>query len=257
MTTAAHQEPAPRAAVAFEAGSWKVPSCQYVEHLRTALGSLIDLSDYSRRAVERILIARGCALDLNRLLSGKVDLKVRQLLDVCQAIGVHPMELFRLVVKEPRVPSSLVERTTALFGAATPQPALSLPGGSEEPHSQLQVLAQRVDTLHRQVDELRGRAHGSPKDNRHDTPPPPVDRRTAPLGEGLAELAELVRTLRIMAASTSVARAGGRAARPSPPGRPTPGFGEVVAQLDDLVRRLRISAGLSIVTRGSPPGRRT
>jgi hypothetical protein len=129
--------------------------------------------------------------------------------------------------------------------------------GSVDRSPRLQALEQRVDTLQQQLDELRRRTPVTPKKERRDRPPPPVDHRTAPLGEGLAELAELVRKLRIMAASSSVARGSGRDAQPSPPARGAPGFREVVAQLDDLVRTLRISAGLSILTTGPPPGRRT
>lgn len=166
-------DPAARGLRPFETASWQVASGEYVAHLRAAMGALIDLSDCSRREVERILSAHGCGLDLNRLLSGKFNLKVSQLLDVCRAIGVHPLELFRLVLKEPRTPSPIIARMTALFGSGTTTPTTPpVPDRAEEPLD-IQALERGLSVLQRLLEDLRRRPPGT----RAVTPQPPPGRK--------------------------------------------------------------------------------
>lgn len=166
-------EPAARGLQPFDTASWEVASGEYVEQLRTALRDLVSLSNRSLREIERELAAHCCGLDVSRLLSGRFHLKMHQLLDVCRAIGVHPMELWRLAFKAPRTPSPLIERMAALVGAGTAQARLPAPGRTVEV-SQLEALAGRIEALQRQVDELRRRTPGA----RAVTPNPPPERRS-------------------------------------------------------------------------------
>jgi hypothetical protein len=83
---------------------------------------------------------------------------VHHLLDVCRAIGVHPLELFRLVFKEPRTPCPIIERMATLVGG-TDQPRLRVLGTAEDP-SHFDALERRLDGLQQQVDELRRRTPG-------------------------------------------------------------------------------------------------
>jgi hypothetical protein len=171
--TGMRHEPAARGLPAFETASWEVASGEYVARVRETLEDLIDLSDCSQREVQRILNAHGCGLDMNRLLSGKFNLKLSQVLDVCRAIGVHPMELLRLVLKEPRTPSPIIARMAALFGPGTPLPiAPPAPARAAEP-SQIQEIELHLSALQRQLADLRRRPPGT-----HPvTPNPPPDRR--------------------------------------------------------------------------------
>jgi hypothetical protein len=146
-------DPAVRGLRPCETASWEVASSEDVERLRRALRDLVSLSLRSLRDVERELAAHGRGFDVSRLLSGRFGLKVHQLLDLCRAIGVHPMELFRLAFEEPRTPSPIVERMAALVGPGTAQSRLRAPGSAEQ-LSQLEAVAGRVETLQGQVDEL-------------------------------------------------------------------------------------------------------
>ncbi len=97
-----------------------------VLRIREVLGNLIELSGLSRREIEkRLQEDTGAATDLGRLLSGRLDLKVRHLLDICRVIDVYPQELFRIVFKESGQRSPLLQKldtlTTAHRSAATPR----------------------------------------------------------------------------------------------------------------------------------------
>ena len=171
--TGMRHEPAARSLPAFETASWDVASGEYVARVRETLDDLIALSDCSQREVQRILNVHGCSLDMNRLLSGKFNLKLIQLLDVCRAIGVHPMELLRLVLKEPRTPSPVIARMAGLFGPGTPLPiAPPAPARAAEP-SEIQEIELHLSTLQRQLADLRRRPPGT----RPVTPNPPHERK--------------------------------------------------------------------------------
>jgi hypothetical protein len=87
-----------------------------VERARQALRGLIDLSMMSRREVERRLLEQGCGTDLGRLLSGRLDLKLRHVVDICRVLNLQPMEYFRIVFKEPEKRSPFLQRIEALLG---------------------------------------------------------------------------------------------------------------------------------------------
>jgi hypothetical protein len=143
----AGHEPAVGGLQPFEIASWEVASGEYVEQVRAVLRALVSLSGASRRGIGRILAGHGLNLDVLRILRGGLDLKVGDLLDLCRAIGVHPMELFRLVFREPLTPSPIVERMAALVGRG------SAPARADQ-GSPLDGLRQSIEALQGQVDEL-------------------------------------------------------------------------------------------------------
>jgi hypothetical protein len=128
-----------------------------VARAREALNSLIDLSDLSRREIERRLARQGSGMDLNRLLSGKFELKLYQVLDVIRVLDIHPLEFFRLVFKEPEQRSPLLERMQALFASVKP-PAAARPPSGRPGEKDFEELRRRVDQLTHLVEQLRARS---------------------------------------------------------------------------------------------------
>jgi hypothetical protein len=132
-------------------------SKEEVARVRETLNSVIDLSDLSRREIERRLARQGAGLDLNRLLGGKFELKLFQVLDVLGVLDIHPLEFFRLVFKEPEKRNPLLERMQALFASVRPAAAARPPGGRRE-EKDLEELRRRVDQLAQLVEQLRARS---------------------------------------------------------------------------------------------------
>jgi len=124
--------------------------------VREALNSVIDLSDLSRREIERRLGRQGSGMDLNRLLGGRFELKLFQVLDVLGVLDIHPLEFFRLVFKEPEKRNPLLERMQALFASVRP-PAVARPPGGGPAGKDLEELRRRVDQLAQLVEQLRAR----------------------------------------------------------------------------------------------------
>lgn len=229
---AARREPAGSELPPFDTAGWEVASDEYVAQLLATMEGLLDLSDCSRREVERILSAHGCTFDVSRLLCGGVSLRVRQLLDLCRAMGVHPLEVLRPVLKEPRRTSALVERSVVLFGGAD-QPRLLVPVRAEE-GSPLTALEQRLDRLERRLDEIGPRGTGVSIGEGRDLQTAAVGAEGGGFGEELEQLADTVRRLRILAAAST-----------PPPTRRGPdgsSFGEDLELLANTVRRLRMHA---------------
>lgn len=102
---------AERAGVSEVAG----PSRADIERIVEALRSLIELSPTSWRQVELRLTADGRGVDLSRLFHGKLEPKVRHVLDICEVIELDPLEFFRLVLPGRPQPSALLRRVSALF----------------------------------------------------------------------------------------------------------------------------------------------
>jgi len=125
-----------------------------VSRAREALSSIIDLSELSRREIERRLAREGCGLDLNRLLGGKFELKLHQVLDVIRVLDIHPLEFFRLVFKEPERRNPLLEKMQTLFAAVKPVTAAQ-PAGGRPAERDLEELRRRVDQLAQLVEQLR------------------------------------------------------------------------------------------------------
>jgi len=132
-------------------------SKEEVARVREALNSVIDLSDLSRREIERRLARQGSGMDLNRLLGGRFELKLFQVLDVLGVLDIHPLEFFRLVFKEPEKRNPLLERMQALFASVRP-PAAARPPGGRPAEKDLEELRRRVDQLAQWVEQLRARS---------------------------------------------------------------------------------------------------
>jgi hypothetical protein len=127
-----------------------------VARVREALSSIIDLSDLSRREIERRLARQGSGMDLNRLLGGKFELKLFQVLDVLRVLDIHPLEFFRLIFKEPEQRNPLIERMQALFASVRP-PAAARPPSGRPGEKDLEELHRRVDQLAQLVEQLKAR----------------------------------------------------------------------------------------------------
>lgn len=51
---------------------------------------------------------------MGRLLSGRLDLKLRHILDICRVIELYPQEFFRIVFKDADRRSPLLQRLDTL-----------------------------------------------------------------------------------------------------------------------------------------------
>lgn len=122
--------------------------------VREALRSVIDVAGMSKRAIERSLAAKGHGFDMNRLLAGKFELKLYQILDVLGVLEIHPVEFFRLVFREPTKQSEILLRMREIFGAVRPA-AATPPPSAPRPELTLDALRRRVEELARLVDQLR------------------------------------------------------------------------------------------------------
>ena len=75
----------------------------------------------SRREVERQLLEQGCGTDLGRLLSGRLDLKLRHIVDICRVIDLYPLEFFHIVFRDSEQRSPLLQRLEALLPSRVPR----------------------------------------------------------------------------------------------------------------------------------------
>ncbi len=86
--------------------------------------SLVGLSGFTRREIQRRLRQQGEVVDVTRILRGDLDLKLWQLLAILGVIEVQPMDFFQLVfpaAPEPRSPLlDLLEKALELDSPATP-----------------------------------------------------------------------------------------------------------------------------------------
>ena len=129
-----------------------------VARVREALRSIIDVAGMSHREIERRLARQGQGFDMNRLLAGKFEIKLYQILDVLGVLEIHPVEFFRLVFREPTKQSPILLRMREIFGAVRPA-AVAPPPSAPMPGVTLDTLQRRVEELARQLDQLarRGR----------------------------------------------------------------------------------------------------
>jgi hypothetical protein len=125
--------------------------------VREALRSVIDVAGMSHREIERLLARQGHGFDMNRMLTGRFETKLYQILDVLGVLEIHPVEFFRLVFREPTKQSPILLRMREIFGAV--RPASAPPPSAPEPGVTLDALRRRVEELARQLDQLarRGR----------------------------------------------------------------------------------------------------
>ena len=135
-----------------------------VERARVILGHLIELSGLSRRDVERRLLDLGCGTDLGRLLSGRLDLKFRHILDILRVIEIYPLEFFSMVCERPRERSPLLGRLEAIvFPARVGARTDSVAVRSEV--EALERLLGRLAELTGEVEALAARAGaGAPRE---------------------------------------------------------------------------------------------
>lgn len=138
--------------------------------MRQALRNLIGLSGLSRREIEKLLSAQGDGVNLTRLLAGAYEMKVRHVLDITRALGIHPLEFFRLIFEEPEQPSPLLQRVETVFrpgrpAAAGRRPRVRPPKGDVEALRQyvlelmrdmerLSALTQELEALRQEVEDL-------------------------------------------------------------------------------------------------------
>jgi hypothetical protein len=124
-----------------------------VERARARLRDLIELSGLSRREVEKLLVEQGAGTDLGRLLSGRLDLKLRHVVDICGVIGIHPLEFFRMVFREPRQRSPLLQRLEALIAPGTLAQTVH-PTTARSEEKQIDQLRQRLRDLAGDIERL-------------------------------------------------------------------------------------------------------
>lgn len=127
-----------------------------VERMREALDQLIEFSGMSRRVVERRLLMNDCGTDLNRLLSGKLDLKMRHVLAICRVIELEPLEFVQISLKPcPTQRSPLLQRLEALLPHARGEAGAPLTTVTE-----LAALLRQAEDLRRQLNEVLEREAG-------------------------------------------------------------------------------------------------
>lgn len=125
-----------------------------VERVREALSHFIELSGLSRREVATRLLQEGFGTDLGRLLSGRLDLKVRHVLAICRVIGLYPHELFRLAFKEPEHQRSpLLQRLDAVTGTGRAS-GVARVSEIRTPAADLDELNRRLSEILRRLDAL-------------------------------------------------------------------------------------------------------
>jgi hypothetical protein len=130
------------------------------EAARTALSRLIELSGLSRREIERRLLEQQAGTDLGRLLSGRLDLKLRHIVDIVRVIELHPHEFFRLLFKEAPDRSPLLRRLDGLMGALGPM--ASPPPEVQRILKALCSVDRELQTVKRQLVDLAGESARRP-----------------------------------------------------------------------------------------------
>jgi transcriptional regulator with XRE-family HTH domain len=108
---------------------------EQVKHLTEMLRTVIRLSDYTNRDIERRLGFSGGYL--SRLFGGQVEIKVSHILNVLEIIGMYPSEFFQIAFPPAEgEPSPVMKKLLAMTpqrrplpvpaAASTPPPAPSL-----------------------------------------------------------------------------------------------------------------------------------
>jgi hypothetical protein len=72
-----------------------------LERARKVLRVLIGLTGLSRREVQRRLQRQGSITDVTRILRGKLDLKLRHILDIIEVLDVQAFEFFQMAFPPP------------------------------------------------------------------------------------------------------------------------------------------------------------
>lgn len=132
-----------------------------VDRMREALAQLIEFSGMSNREVEHRLCRNDCGTDLGRLLSGRLDLKMKHVLAICRVIELEPVEFVQIVLK-PRAGqrSPLLRKIEALLPYARGEAGPPVPRAAEAA-----ALLRRAEELRMQLNEVMGReaaGHATP-----------------------------------------------------------------------------------------------
>jgi hypothetical protein len=126
-----------------------------LDRARKLLRVLISFSGLSRREVQRRLLEQGGGTDLSRLLSGKLDLKLRHILDILSVIEVAPIEFFQMLFAPVQRSSPIVDMLDATLtpGRRLPSPPPSRTGtGSED--GDRDDARQRMAHVMRELEDL-------------------------------------------------------------------------------------------------------
>jgi hypothetical protein len=127
-----------------------------VDRMREALLHLIEFSTMSQREVEQRLRQGGCGTDLGRLLSGRLDLKMKHVLSICRVIELEPLELVQIALQpRPGQRSPLLRRLEALLPYARPE---TDPPAPPPKAPDVAALLLRVQDLMERLDDLMGEA---------------------------------------------------------------------------------------------------
>ncbi|HVT16194.1 MAG TPA: hypothetical protein VHQ90_08465 [Thermoanaerobaculia bacterium] len=113
----------------------------------------------SRREVRRRLVEQGSGTNLAGLLSGRLDLKLRHVLDLSRVLGLEPLEFFRIVFKEPDRRSPLLQKLEGLVAPDGVQAAVHV--RTRVPARDFEELRLRVAKLTRDVEQLKAAANQS------------------------------------------------------------------------------------------------
>jgi hypothetical protein len=143
--------------------------------MRKALSNLIEFSGMSRREVERRLLESDCGTDLGRLLSGRLDLKMKHLLALCRVIDLEPLEFVQIALKpRPGQRSPLLRRLEALLPYARAEAGAAAPPRTT---AEIAALLRRAQDLAEQLQEFMREAARIPTPaDAHRPPPSEVSR---------------------------------------------------------------------------------
>ena len=124
-----------------------------VERMREALAQLIELSGMSRREVERRLYRGGCGIDLWRLLTGRLQLRMKHVLAICRVIELEPLEFVQIALTPQTARrSALLQRIEALLRHGEAEAGVPAPRPTEGAEA-----ARSAEDLMRQVNEFMRR----------------------------------------------------------------------------------------------------
>jgi hypothetical protein len=122
--------------------------------MRQVLSNLIEFSGMSRREVERRLLESDCGTDLGRLLSGRLDLKMKHLLALCRVIDLEPLEFVQIALKlRPDQRSPLLRRLEALLPYARAEAGAAAPPRTTP---EIAALLRRAQDLAEELQEFMG-----------------------------------------------------------------------------------------------------
>jgi len=113
------------------------------KRLVALLGRIVKLSGRSQRSIEAEL-GLGSSV-LGKILNGVIAPKLVQVLMICDALGLHPLEFFQMAYPKQGIKSQLAQEVLAAEG-------ITIEGRVPDD------LDERVrDSLGRLLDELRGK----------------------------------------------------------------------------------------------------